>query len=335
MRGEQLPETEVARGDYKGTPWRLSVFTEPAIGADHAEGYHSLGLSGYLGDDRFVFHSGVRPDSALEGTVGTKLWALKEGLPEALVVSGTVAPDIVRVAFSEGGLTRSVETLGVPPEVGDFRVYVLFAPFGTDVGCLRWDIETLNCFGGQQRVLGFDAAGEVVAEERLHPSIGRDCLVCSEETDPDEFVAEGSESGLEWRLSARRYGSERCFAFSLGSETAGGRACLTRPGSGWFGEVGQRVEPDSPEVAPVYGAVPPSVDEVEVVLHDGSSIPARIFRPQNHSLGYYLAWIPDAYASGWVRFIAQGRELGSLPLCAAEYRTRTRDFVCYGTPEPR
>jgi hypothetical protein len=337
LRGERLPETEVARGVYEGTPWRLSVFTEPVIGVDHSEGYHSLGLSGFLGDDRFAFVSGIRPDSELEGTVGKKLWAIKDGLPDALVISGTVTPDIVRVVFSEGNQTRSTETIAVPPEVGDdFRVFVLFAPFGTDVGCLRWDVQTVNCFGAKQRVVGFDASGEVVAEELLHPEIGRDCLFCSQEADPDEFVADGSVGGLNWRLSARRYGSsERCFAFSLGSKTAGGRACLTRVGSSWFGEVGQRVEPQRPDVAPVYGAIPSHVDEVEVVLDDGNAIPARIFRPENHSIAYYLAWMPDAFASGSVRFIADGNELGSLPLCAGEYRAKTRGFVCYGSPEAR
>jgi len=334
LRGEQLPETEVATGHYEGTPWRLGIFTEPVIGVDHSEGYHSLGLSGSLGNATFVNHSGIRPDSALEGTIGTKLWAFKEGMPGVLVISGTVTPDIVRVAFSEDDQTRSTETITVPPEVGDdFRVFVLFAPFGTDVGCLQWDVQTVNCFGANQRVVGFDASGEVVAEELLHPDIGRDCLICSEEPDSDEFVTDGSEGGLNWHLSARRYGSERCFAFSLGSKSAGGRACLTRPGAGWFGEVGQRVEPQRPDVAPVYGAVPSNVDEVELVLDDGSAIPARIFRPANHSVAYYLGWIPDAYATGSVRFIAGGSELGSLPLCAAEYRSRTRGFVCYGTPE--
>ena len=88
-------------------------------------------------------------------------------------------------------------------------------------------------------------------------------------------------------------------------------------------------------MAPIYGAVPSHVDEVEVALDDGSVIPARIFRPENHSLAYYLAWIPDAYATGSVRFIAQGIELGSLPLCASEYRAKTRGFVCYGTHETR
>ncbi|HYH27213.1 MAG TPA: hypothetical protein VEA19_00380, partial [Actinomycetota bacterium] len=46
IRGQQLPETEVARGVYGGTPWQLNVFTEPVIGVDHSEGYHSLSLKG-------------------------------------------------------------------------------------------------------------------------------------------------------------------------------------------------------------------------------------------------------------------------------------------------
>jgi hypothetical protein len=75
------------------------------------------------------------------------------------------------------------------------------------------------------------------------------------------------------------------------------------------------------------------VDEVEVVLEDGSEIPARIFRPENHSLAYFLAWIPDAYAAGSVRFSADGNELGSRHLCAADYRDKAQGFVCYGTPE--
>jgi hypothetical protein len=333
LRGERVPETEVASGVYEGTPWHLSVVSEPVIGMDHAEGYHSLGLSGFLGDDRFAFFTGIRPDSELEGTVGTKFFPLKDGLPDALVISGTTTPDIARVAFYEDGRTRSTETLAVPPEVGDFRVFVLFAPFGTDVGCLTWDIETVNCFGVRQRAVAFDASGEVVAEEVLHPEIGRDCLSCSQVPDPDEFEAGGTEGGLPWRLIGSSGG---CFAFTLGSNTAdGGRACLTRPGSGWFGEVGQRVEPERPDVAPVYGAIPTHVDEVEVVLDDGSAIPARIYRPENHSMAYYLAWIPDAYATGSVRFIAQGGELGSLPLCAAGYRAKSDGFVCYGTPEKR
>jgi hypothetical protein len=334
LRGEQLPETEVASGVYEGTPWHLSVFTEPVIGIDHSEGYHSLGVRGLFGDETFAYVSGIRPNSELEGTVGTKLHVTKDGLPDVLVIAGTVTPDVDRIEFSEGSQTLSTETIAVPPEVGDdFRVFVMFAPFGTHVDCLAWDIPTVNCFGAQQQVVAFDASGGVVAEDLQHPEIGRDCLVCSQDPDPDEFVAKGSEDGLDWRLSARRYGSERCFAFSLGSKAAGGRACLTRVGPDWFGEVGQRVEPQRPDVAPVYGAVPSHVDEVEVVLDDGSAIPARIFRPEKHSLAYYLAWIPDAYATGSVRFIAGGSELGSLPLCAAEYRAKTKGFVCYGTPE--
>jgi hypothetical protein len=332
LRGDQIPETEVARGDYEGTPWRLDVFTEPVIGEDHAEGYHSLGLSGHWGNGRFAFVSGIRPDSALEGTVGTKLLAFKDGFPDALVISGTTTPDITRVVFSEGSQTRSAETMAVPTEVGDdFRVFVLFAPFGTDVGCLQWDIETVNCFGAAQKVVGLDAVGEVVAEEGLGPEIGRDCLVCAEDPDPDEFKTKGSEGGLKWRLSARRYGSERCFAFSLGSKTAGGRACLTRTPSGWFGEVAQRAEPQLPDVAPVYGAIPSHVDEVEVVLDNGSAVSAEIFRPENHPLAYYLAWIPDAFTSDSVRFIQDGRELGSRRLCAADHRDKNEGFVCYGT----
>lgn len=331
LRGEQLPETEVATGRYEGTPWRLSVFTEPVIGEDHSEGYHSLGLSGFLGDARFAFVSGIRPDSELEGTVGKKLWAIKDGLPDVVVISGTVTPDIVRVEFSEGDQTVSTETIAAPPEVGDdFRVFVLFAPFASDVGCLKWEVDTVNCFGAKQRVVGLDASGEVVYEEQMQPSIGWDCLVCTQETDPDEFVADGSVGGLRWRLGA---GSNRCFDFSLGARTAGGRACLTRPGPTWFGEVGQRVEPQRPDVAPVYGAIPSHVDEVKVVLDDGSEIPARIFRPENHSIAYYLAWIPDAFASGSVRFIDEGIELGSRPLCAADHADKAKPFVCYGTPE--
>jgi hypothetical protein len=83
----------------------------------------------------------------------------------------------------------------------------------------------------------------------------------------------------------------------------------------------------------VYGAIPSHIDEVEVVLDGGSAIPARIFRPENHSIAYYLAWIPDAYATGSVRFIAGGSELGSLPLCAADYRDKAQGFICYGTPK--
>jgi hypothetical protein len=333
LRGEQLPDTEVANGSYEGTPWQLSVFTEPVIGVDHSEGFHSLGLVGSLGDDKFAFTSGIRPDSELEGTVGTKLFVLNDGLPDALVISGTATPDIDRVVFSEGGQTRSTKTIAVPEVGDDFRVFVMFVPFGTDVGCLQWEIDTVNCFGATQTVVGLDASGEVVHEEQLQPTIGRDCLVCSPIHDPDEFVTDGFEGGLKWRLSAQPYDLEWCFAFSLGARDAGGRGCLTRPGSSWFGEVGQRVEPQRPEIAPVYGAISTDVDEVEVELDDGGAIPARIFRPQNHSYAYYLAWIPDAFATGSVRFSADGDDLGALPLCAADHRNKSGSFVCYGAPE--
>jgi hypothetical protein len=361
-----VPETEVARGVYEGTPWRLNVVTEP--------GTSDTGwLRGYLGDEIFAGYSWISLDKELEASVaGVAIEHRnpplgKNGLQDALVVFGAVRSHVARVEFSEGGQRVSAETFAVPAEMGDdFRVFVLFAPFGTDVACTRGSVPTVNCFDREQRIVGLDAAGEIVTEQLFDQMAGRgtgrevytghyDGLRV-DQPDPDEFVTDGSEGGLSWRLSARRYEpwfqvaaptpswSWRCFAFSLTedpgdlawrktSELAGGLGCLNRPGPGWFGEIAQRVEPQRPEVAPVYGAIPSHVDEVEVVLDDGSEIPARIYRPENHSLAYFLAWIPDAYATGSVRFSADGNELGSRRLCAADYRDEAQGFVCYGTPE--
>ena len=358
---QHVPETEVAAGVYEGTPWQLSVFTAPGTSSE------GLYLRGYLGDEIFAGFSGISLDSELEGLVAGGpvgrpgwRWALTNGLQDALVVFGTVSPDITRVEFSEGGETLSADTIAVPAELGDdFRVFALFAPFGTKVDCWWGDVPTVNCFGQEQRIVGLDAAGEIVTEEVLHPEASRSGLFPEDrlryEPDPDEFVTDGSESGLSWRLSARRYEPDtyvtapapswswRCFAFALAAdpqdlvryegELPGGLGCLNRPGAGWFGEVGQRVEPQRPEVAPVYGAIPTEVDDVSVLLDDGSEIPAQIYRHENHPIAYYLAWIPDAYATGSVRFSADGTEVGSRSLCAADYRDKDEGFVCYGTPE--
>jgi hypothetical protein len=354
---EQIPEMEVADGIYEGTPWRLNV--DGWGGADETD-VSGVWLRGYLGDEIFGGYSWINLDSELEASVaGVAIEhrnppPVKTGLQDSLVVFGAVPPDVARVEFSEGGQTVEAETIAPPAELGDdFRLFVLFAPFGTDVACFGWSVPTLNCFDREQRIVGLDAAGEMVTEQRR---FDQQAGPWGRTEDPDEFVTEGSEGGLSWRLSARRYEPDhqvtaptpswswRCFALSLTedpgdlawrqiSELAGGLGCLNRPGAGWFGEVGQRVEPQRPEVAPVYGAIPSHVDEVEVVLDDGSEIPAKIYRPENHSLAYYLAWMPDAYATGSVRFSADGDELGSRRLCAADYGDRAQGFVCYGTPE--
>lgn len=316
LPGPQLDQIEVATGHYEGAPWRLMAGPNPEMNGEFC-------LSGLFRDARFG--PCVPPNNE-------PVFAGKEAFPDVAIISGAVTPDIVRVVFSEGGQTLSTETIAAPPELGeDLRFFVLFAPFATDVSCTDWtDVETVNCFGRKQKVVGFDASGEVVDEDLVHPLEIWDFQDGRTEQRPDEFVADGSVGGLRWRLTA---GSDHCFDFSLGSQTAGGSACLPNPGQGWFGEVGQRVEPQRPDVAPVYGAIPSHVDEAEVVLDDGTEIRARIFRPEDHPIAYYLAWIPDAFASGSVRFIAGGNELGSRPLCAVDYLGKADGFICYGSPE--
>jgi hypothetical protein len=85
---------------------------------------------------------------------------------------------------------------------------------------------------------------------------------------------------------------------------------------------------------PVYGAIPTRVDEVRVVLDDDGDIPALILRPEGHRFAYYLAWLPDPYASGEVRFASGSQVLGARELCASDVRERSdrrplkKGFTC-------
>ena len=73
-----------------------------------------------------------------------------------------------------------------------------------------------------------------------------------------------------------------------------------------------------------------------VVLDNDSEIPAVILRPEGHRFAYYFAWLPDAFASGDVRFASGARVLGTRELCGSRNRKRSdrsgdkQGFSCSG-----
>jgi hypothetical protein len=298
---EYFEGTLVSAGYHEGEPWWLGAWV------DRRE---ALCVSVLIGDGRGGSGCGPGPGPGPGEHRGISPSTFSGDLLNPAIVYGAVRSDIARVELNERGDTQSTETIAAPPDFGeDVRFFIFFA-------------------SSPESIVGYDAVGDSVAEIELE----RDSF------DPvpgaEEVVGQGTVRGVDWSLTATPMSTGLCYGFGL--EGGGGSACVSEPGPEWFGEASQEVDPKKLSVAPVYGAIPAKVDEVRVVLDDDAEIPGLILRPEGHRFAYYLAWLPDAFASGEVRFASGDRVLGARKLCASDIRKRSdrlaskQGFSCTG-----
>jgi hypothetical protein len=280
---EHLQGELVATGLHDGAPWWITARFDKA-------GALCVGvtLEGGVGGEG----CGVGSETGSPGEpIGVNTFSGYAPLAPT-VYYGEVRSDILALDFKAEDVTDRIETLPAPP--------------GSD-----FDLRFYIYFGGQvDEIVGFNAAGETVAEVVDHPSL----MAPGFGHQIEEVVASGTRAGSDWTLTAAQASDDLCYTFD--TEDGGGGGCATEPGPAWRGDVNQSAESKHPDVAPVWGAIPLRTDDVRVLLGDGSEVPAVIFRPEGHNYAYYITWIPDAFAAGEVAFRI-GSESTTEPLCAS------------------
>jgi hypothetical protein len=210
-----------------------------------------------------------------------------------------------------GEVRRDIVALEFKGDGGSDRIETTPAPTGSE-----FDLRFYTFFGDPvDKIVGYNAAGEAVAEVSGVPDVGG----LGMGPDLEEVVASGSHAGSRWTLTASPISEGPCYTFEI--EDGGGGGCATEPGTAWRGDVNQSATPRHPEVRPVWGAIPLRIDDVRIGLQDGKEIPAVIFRPEGHDYAYYIAWIPDAFAPGEVMFRTDS-EVTTEPLCASSIPNR-------------
>jgi hypothetical protein len=299
---EDFEGTLVSAGYHESEPWWLGTWID---------GQDFLCVSVLVGDGRGGSGCGPGPGPGEQRGITPSTFSGELFTPS--IVYGTVRSDIERLELIERGTTQSTETIAAPRDFGeDVRFFIFFA-------------------SSPERIVGYDAAGDSVAEVDVERA-PRGPIPGAE-----EVVGRGTVRGVEWSLTATPLSTGLCYGFGLDGrgDGRGGSACVSEPGPEWFGEASQEVDPKKLSLGPVYGAIPATVDEVRVVLDDDGDIPAVILRPEGHRFAYYLAWLPDPYASGEVRFASGSQVLGARKLCASDVLERSdrrakNGFSCTG-----
>jgi hypothetical protein len=287
----------VATGTHQGVSWTLSAHEDESglcIDIEHDQG--GGGSCGEFKPNRLhmSINSGDGDDPlSIEGAVGPKVDSL-----EFRYVTTQGAPTVETILSTE-------EFYEAPRQISlPVRFFMIFLPRGATL----------------QSVSALDTVGEVVDE---HADLDLFPSDTNPPTGPQEQIATGRVSGLEWELLARPHEQGPCFEFLLSgprSEGGGGSCTLEADDPGRLA-LSQTTFESRPGIAPAFGIAPAETSAVILQLGDSGTVQGELFDAPDRfgKVRFFLVFPPGAKSKGTVVASNEsGEVLAREKLCAAE-----------------